>query len=143
MRWLQGGLELDDDRARVDVAAVHAFLTTEAYWARGRSRNEVERLVQQSSRVVGLYDGDAQVGFSRAVTDGTSFAYLADVYVLPSYRGRGLGRSLIEESIDGSPWRDQRWLLHTKDAHELYARFGFGAPNERLLERPRRWRAER
>jgi GNAT superfamily N-acetyltransferase len=134
-RELAGGFELDDDRARVDVDAVHRFLSEEAYWARGRSRETVERLIREASRVVGIYRDGTQVGFARAFTDGVSIAYLADVYVLPEFRGRGLGVELVREIVEGSPFADRKWLLHTADAHGLYARFGFGPPSERVLER--------
>jgi GNAT superfamily N-acetyltransferase len=134
-RSLDGGYELDDDPARVDVDAVHAFLT-QSYWAEGRSRETVERLVGDAQRIVGLYHEDRQVGFCRAVSDDASLTYLADVYVLPEHRGRGLGVELVREMIDNGPYAQRRWLLHTRDAHELYRRFGFGPPNERLMERP-------
>ena len=135
IRRLSDGFELDDDPARVDLDAVHAFLSQEAYWAEGRSRETVERLVEEAQRVVGLYRDGRQVGFCRAATDGVSFVYLADVYVLPEHRGRGLGVELVREMIENSPYTDLKWLLHTADAHELYARFGFGRPNERVMER--------
>ena len=134
-RPLDDGYELDDDPARVDVDAVHAFLT-QSYWAEGRPRETVERLVRDAQRVVGLYHEGRQVGFCRAVSDDASLTYLADVYVLPKHRGRGLGVELVREMIDNGPYAQRRWLLHTRDAHELYRRFGFGAPNERLMERP-------
>ncbi len=134
-RDLPGGFELDDDRGRVDVDAVHRFLSEESYWAKGRSRDTVERLVREASRLVGIYRHERQVGFARAFTDGVSIAYLADVYVLPEFRGRGLGVELVREIVEGSPFADRRWLLHTADAHGLYARFGFGPPSERVLER--------
>ena len=134
-RELGEGFELDDDRARVDVDAVHRFLFQEAYWARGRPRETVERLVGEASRVVGIYRAGRQVGFARAFTDGVSIAYLADVYVLPEFRGRGLGVELVREIVEGSPFADRKWLLHTADAHGLYTRFGFGPPSERVLER--------
>ncbi len=136
-RQLENGLELDDDRARVALDELHAFLSTEAYWALGRPREEVERLVRESTRVVGLYDGGRQVGFCRTVTDGASIAYLADVYVLPEWRGRGLGEELIRAAIDDGPYAGMRWILHTADAHALYRRFGFAEPSERVMERPR------
>ena len=91
--------------------------------------------MREASRVVGLYRDGRQVGFARAVTDGVSIAYLADVYVLPEFRGRGLGVELVREIVEGSPFADRKWLLHTADAHGLYARFGFGPPSERVLER--------
>ena len=134
-RALGDGIELDDDPARIDVEAVHHFLTNHAYWAEGRPRETVERTVHEASRVVGLYADGRQVGFARAFTDGVSVVYLADVYVLPELRGRGLGVELVREMVEGSPWRDRTWLLHTRDAHDLYRRFGFGAPSERVMER--------
>jgi GNAT superfamily N-acetyltransferase len=134
-RSLDDGYELDDDPERVDIDAVHAFLT-QSYWAEGRPRETVERLLLDAQRVVGLYHEDRQVGFCRAVSDDASLTYLADVYVLPEHRGRGLGVELVREMIDNGPYARRRWLLHTRDAHELYRRFGFGAPNERLMERP-------
>jgi GNAT superfamily N-acetyltransferase len=134
-RRLDGGYELDDDPARVDVEAVHAFLTG-SYWAEGRPREIVERLVREAQRVVGLYLDGEQIGFCRAVSDDASVTYLADVYVLPEHRGRGLGVELVREMIENGPYAERRWLLHTRDAHELYRRFGFGPPNERLMERP-------
>jgi ribosomal protein S18 acetylase RimI-like enzyme len=135
IRRLEGGYELDDDPARIDVDAVHAFLT-EAYWSEGRSRETVEYLVRNAQRVVGLYHGGAQVGFCRALSDDASIAYLADVYVLPEHRGRGLGDELVREMVDNGPYAHLRWLLQTRDAHGLYRRIGFGEPGERLMERP-------
>jgi len=134
-RGLVDGIELDDDPARVDVDAVHDFLSNHAYWAKGRARDIVERLVREASRVVGLYADGRQIGFARAFTDGVAAVYLADVYVLPEHRGRGLGVELVREMVEGSPWADRKWLLHTRDAHELYRRFGFGEPSERVMER--------
>jgi GNAT superfamily N-acetyltransferase len=134
-RDLGDGIELDDDPTRIDVDAVHDFLSHHAYWAIGRPRETVERTVREASRVVGLYADGRQIGFARAFTDGVSIVYLADVYVLPELRGRGLGKELVREMVEGGPWADQKWLLHTRDAHELYRRFGFGAPSERVMER--------
>jgi GNAT superfamily N-acetyltransferase len=137
-RALPGGLELDDERERVDVAALHRYLSEESYWAKGRPLDTVERLVRDATRVVGLYDGERLVGFCRVVTDGTAFAWLADVYVLSDYRGRGLGVELVREAIDGGPFHDLPWYLNTADAHGLYAKLGFEPPNaERLMYRPR------
>ena len=135
-RALPGGFELDDDPGRVDVDAVHRYLSEESYWAAGRSRDTVERLVREAARVVGLYRGGEQVGFARGVSDGVAVAYLADVYVLPGYQGHGLGEELVRELVERGPFAHVRWLLHTKDAQGLYARLGFGPPGERLMERP-------
>ncbi len=138
-RELPDGFELDDDRERVDIEAVHAFISGESYWGRGRSRELVERALAGSLRVVGLYLGEDQVGFARAVSDRATMAYLADVYVLEPYRGRGLGMELVRETIDGGELGEMHWLLHTADASELYARLGFraGPLSYLLMERPR------
>ena len=133
-RDLGDGYELDDDPKRIDIAAVHRFLRDESYWARGRDFETQAELVRTASRVVGLYHRGEQVGFCRAVA--TPAVYLADVYVLTEHRGRGLGEALVEEMVERGPYADRSWLLHTADAHELYRRFGFGAPGERLMERP-------
>ena len=135
-RELAGGYELDDDSDRVDIDAVHAFISGESYWARGRPRALVERLVREATRVVGLYKEGVQVGFSRAATDGATVVYLADVYVLADHRGRGLGLELVREMVDNGPLADRTWLLPTRDMHPLYAKLGFGPPGERLMERP-------
>jgi len=137
-RALGDGIELDDDPARVDIDAVHDFLANVSYWAEGRPYETVARLLREASRVVGLYDGTRQVGFARAFTDGVSLVYLADVYVLPEYRGRGLGVELVREMVENGPYRDLRWVLHTRDAHSLYGKFDFGEPSERLMERNKR-----
>lgn len=136
-RQLDAGFELDDDRARVDIDEVHRFLSTEAYWAIGRPRETVERLVRESTRVIGLYAPERrQAGFCRVVTDGNSIAYLADVYVHPDFRGRGLGAALVREAVVEGPHANVRWVLHTDDP-AFYERFGFGPPPARLMERPR------
>jgi GNAT superfamily N-acetyltransferase len=132
-RVLPNGFEVDDDRTRVDVVAVHAFLSSHSYWARGRSLSTVERLIREATRVVGIYDGATQVAFSRTVSDGVSFAWLADVFVMPEYRGRGLGVELVRETVVNAPMKPRRWILGTMDAHGLYAKFGFGAPSERMM----------
>jgi GNAT superfamily N-acetyltransferase len=134
-RDLGDGYVLDDDRTRVDRAAVHAFLTT-SYWAEGRPRELQDSLIDSAQRVVGLYHGKRQIGFSRTVSDGHVHAYLADVYVLPEFRGRGLGVELVRFSVDESPFAGCRWVLHTADAHGLYRKFGFDGASERVLERP-------
>jgi GNAT superfamily N-acetyltransferase len=136
-RPLAGGYELDDDRGRVDVDLVHRYLSEEAYWALGRSRDTVERLVRESTRVIGAYMGDEQVGFTRVVSDGTAMAWMGDVFVLPAHRGHGLGVELVREAVEHPPHRDLTWFLNTRDAHSLYARFGFEEPTKRTMVRLR------
>jgi ribosomal protein S18 acetylase RimI-like enzyme len=128
-------IELDDDPGRIDVAAVHDYLANHSYWAEGRPYEVVDRLIREAQRVVGFYDGDRQVGFARAFTDGVALVYLADVYVLPEYRGRGLGARLVREMVENGPYAGLRWILHTRDAHGLYRKVGFGEPSERVMER--------
>lgn len=134
----RGEFELDDDPVRVDRDALWAFLSTDVYWARWRARADVERQLDGAWRVVGVYrrTGGELVGFARAVSDGVALAYLADVYLLPEVRGRGLGKELIAVMIERGQGADFRWLLHTSDAHGLYAGFGFAEPGGELLERP-------
>jgi GNAT superfamily N-acetyltransferase len=134
-RELPGGYELDDDRDRVDVDAVHAYIT-ESYWAKGRSREKMQAALEGSARVIGLYAPDgAQAGFARVISDSTTYAYLADVFVLEQHRGRGLGVELVREALEGDPWSNISWHLRTKDAHTLYEKFGFRPTTERNLER--------
>lgn len=125
------------DPARVDVDVVWRFLSTSAYWGRWRAREDVAAQVRDAWRVVGAYAPDGtMVGFARAFSDGVSTAYLADVFVLPEWRGAGVARRLLEEMIDRGPGHEFRWMLHTADAHDLYAEFGFQPPNRSYLERP-------
>jgi GNAT superfamily N-acetyltransferase len=122
------------------VDALWAFLSTQAYWGRWRSRSDVERQLASAWRVVGVYHRKTgrMVGFARAISDGVALAYLADLFVLDEARGRGLGKELVREMIDNGPGANFRWLLHTADAHGLYERFGFGEPDQTYLERPAR-----
>lgn len=121
-----GDYEISTDRQRIDIAAVHAFLT-QSYWSPGIPREVVERAIA-NSLCFGVYCGAQQAGFARVVTDSATFAYLADVFVLESHRGKGLSKWLMEfitshEALQGL----RRFLLATKDAHGLYAQFGFEA----------------
>lgn len=137
-RDLSEGFVLDDDPQRLDIDAVHAFISRESYWGRGRPRELVERAIRGSARVVGLYKDGAQIGFARAASDGAIVAYLADVYVLEPYRGRGLALEMLRELIDNGPHAQLTWLLHTADAQDLYAKLGFSSqPVYPLMERRR------
>ena len=128
-------IELDDDAARVDLTAVHHYLSEESYWAQGRPYADVEALVHEAARVVGLYHENRQIGFCRAARCAPGLFYLADVYVLEGYRGRGLGVELVREMLENGPLAGRSWLLHTNDAHDLYRRFGFTEPGPKVLER--------
>lgn len=125
--WPRGslGYTVSTDPARLDLDVIHGFLRT-AYWSAGIPRAVVERAVAHSL-CFGLYTGAGdQCGFARVVTDRAVFAHLADVFVLPGHRGQGLGAWLIERVLAHPELQGlRRWTLGTRDAHELYARFGF------------------
>jgi len=120
------GFLLSTDPSRLDFDVVHGCLTR-SYWSPGIDRERVERAARHSL-AYGLYAPDgAQVGYARVVTDRATFAYLADVFVLEDRRGRGLGTWMVEQVVQDPGLSDlRRWMLFTRDAHTLYARFGFG-----------------
>jgi GNAT superfamily N-acetyltransferase len=119
--------EIDTEKTRLDLGFVHGFLVR-SHWAKGIPMAVLERAIAQS-RAYGLYRDGRQVGFARVVTDHATFAYLADVFVVTSERGRGLGRWLVETIIAEPNLQGlRRWLLGTRDAHALYRRCGFGEP---------------
>lgn len=138
MRTSFGAYEFDDDRSRVDRDALWAFLSGEAYWARWRRREDAERQLESAWRVVAGYEAATgrMIAYSRAISDGVALAYLADVYVEPDARGRGLGKELVRTMIEAGPGAEFRWMLHTRDAHSMYASFGFAAPDETYMELP-------
>ena len=130
-------ISVTSDRTRMDRAMIYAFLSQESYWAKNIPREIVERALEHSL-CFGAFDGDAQTGFARVITDYATFAYLADVFVLPSHRGRGIGKQLME-AIAGHPALQglRRWHLVTRDAHALYAQFGFeplDAPERHMMK---------
>jgi GNAT superfamily N-acetyltransferase len=115
---------ISTDRARLDLDVVHGFLTT-SYWAQGISREVVAQSIAQSL-CFGVYEGGPQIGFARVVTDFATVAYLGDVFVLESYRGRGLSKWLMECIVQHPALQNlRRWILLTRDAHKLYSQFGF------------------
>jgi GNAT superfamily N-acetyltransferase len=129
--------ELSTDPARLDRALIHRFLSDRSYWASGVPRAVVDRAIEHSL-CFGVYRAGAQVAFARAVTDRATFAYLADVFVLPEWQARGLGQWMIGAIVGHPELRGlRRFLLATKDAHGLYVRFGFAplANPARFLER--------
>ena len=119
-------LELSFDPSRFDLAAIHAFLAS-SYWSPGIPRQVLERAIAGSLCIGALRRGE-QVGFGRLVTDRATFAYLADVYVLPEHRGQGVARAMLEALLAHPEVQGlRRVMLATRDAHALYAKFGFKA----------------
>ena len=118
---------ISTDQDEMDIDAIHAYLTR-SYWAEGIPRDVVARSVR-GSLCFGLFHGSDQVGFARAITDRATFAYLADVYVLEEHQGCGLGKRLVAAVLAHPELTGlRRFQLVTRDAHDLYRRFGFGFP---------------
>lgn len=131
------GVEFSTVDARLNRDWLWHELTEHAYWAKYRTRDMFEQQLNSAWRIVGAYraaDGQ-MVGFCRAFSDGAAMAYLADVYVCREERGRGIGHGLLRVMIDEGPGRNFRWMLHTADAHNLYAKFGFTPPDGTFMER--------
>jgi GNAT superfamily N-acetyltransferase len=132
--WKRGEYEISTDRSRLDVDLVFAYLSNHSYWARGRKREVVIRSIDNSLNF-GIFTQEKQVGFARVVTDKATFAWLADVFVIEEHRNQGLGKWLVEVITSHAELQGlRRWLLATRDAHELYRQFGF-----RELDEPMRW----
>ncbi len=111
--WQREGFSINTDRDRLDVEVIHTFLSRDSYWGQGRAVETVKRSIENSLNF-GLYHGEQQVGFARVVTDYATFAWLADVFVLEQYRGKGLGKWLIEVIISHPELQKfRRWVLAT------------------------------
>jgi GNAT superfamily N-acetyltransferase len=134
--WRRGEYLVTTDPARVDLAVVHGFLAS-SYWAMDIPLETVRRSIQHSLNF-SVYDGAAQVGFARVITDYATFGYLGDVFVLESHRGRGLSKWMMELVVAHPDLQGfRRWVLLTRDAHGLYEKVGFKpiAAPERYMER--------
>jgi GNAT superfamily N-acetyltransferase len=132
--WQQGEYTVSTDNDRLDLNVIHDFISNQSYWAKGRKLEVVKRALDNSLNF-GIYEGTEQVGFGRVVTDYATFAWIADVFVLPEHRGAGLSKWMMDLMLSHPDLQGfRRWVLATKDAHGLYARYGF-IP----LHRPERW----
>ena len=121
---MDAAFEISTDPARLDIDLIHNFLET-SYWAKGRRRSVVERSIR-NSLCFGAYLAGRQVAFARVVSDRAVFAYLMDVFVLPEFRGRGISKALMRSILEHADLQNLRFfLLATRDAHDLYAQFGF------------------
>jgi len=135
--WRKADFVISTDRSRLNVKFIHNFLSTQAYWAIGRSFEVVQHAIENSLNF-GVFDGNQQIGFARVVTDFATFAWVADVFISDEYRGRGLGVWLIEVITSHPKLQGfRRWILATRDAHALYRRFGFNeiANPQRYMEK--------
>jgi GNAT superfamily N-acetyltransferase len=134
-RTVVGDYEVDDDPTRIDRDVVWRYLSEEAYWGRWRTREEVESQLDEAFLLLGAYrrESGEMVGFARGTGDGLSFGYLADVFVLDSARGAGLGTALVDAVVHAGP--RIRWVLFTADAHGLYRQYGFDDPDSTALVR--------
>jgi len=142
VEYRRGEFLISSDRRRLDLETVHNFLVN-SYWAKGIPREVVSRSIEHSLAFGIYHEGSEtgkwqQVGFARMISDFATFAYLGDVFVLESYRGRGLSKWLMECIVQHPALQNlRRWILLTRDAHSLYSQFGFAplkAP-ERYMER--------
>jgi GNAT superfamily N-acetyltransferase len=132
--WQNGEFTINTDRNRLQIDAIHKYLTEESYWARERTRGQTERAIK-NSLPFGVYKGENLIGFARVVSDFATFAYLGDVFILEEYRGKGLSKWLMDVIISHPDLQGlRRWILATRDAHTLYEKFGFDG-----LRFPERW----
>ena len=115
---------ISTDSSRFDVEMIYQFLTN-SYWAEGIPRHIVQRSID-NAMCFGVFDGDKQVGFARVITDRATYAYIGDVFILDSHRGRGLSKLLMKAIMEHPDLQGfRRWSLVTNDAHGLYQQFGF------------------
>jgi GNAT superfamily N-acetyltransferase len=135
MEWNKDQYNIDTEKSKLDVGMVHHFLYTTAHWAVGRPMSIVRKSIE-NSLCFGLYDGDQQIGFARIVTDTAIVGWICDMFVLPSHRGRGLGRWLVECMMEHPDVKSlRRVLLNTRDAHDLYIKYADFRP----LLKPESW----
>ena len=136
MDYTHGHFTTSTDITRMDIAVIHGYLSQESYWAPGVPLAVVQKSIE-NSLCFGVFDNETgqQIGFARMITDRATFAYLADVFILPNYRGQGLSKWLMTCILSHPDLQGlRRIILATRDAHGLYAQFGFGP-----LGRPERW----
>ncbi len=132
--WQNSNFTISTDKNRLQIDVIQRFLTEESYWAKTRTREQTLTAIN-NSLTFGIYKGENQIGFARVVSDFATFAYLGDVFILEEFRGRGLSIWLMETIVSHPELQNlRRWILATKDAHELYEKFDFTR-----LKFPERW----
>jgi GNAT superfamily N-acetyltransferase len=118
-------ITISTDKSKLDIPLIHKYLSEESYWAKKIPLDIVKRSIENSI-CFGVYNDEQQVGFARVTSDQATFAYLADVFILPEYRGRGLSKQLMQYILDYAALQGlRRWMLGTFDAHGLYKQYGF------------------
>lgn len=134
MESKKGEFAIDTEKERLDLDAIHEFLSCESYWAQKRTREQTQTAIENSI-CFGVYQCERQIGFARVVSDRATFAYVGDVYIIDEFRGRGLSKWLMQVIVEHPDLQGlRRWVLATRDAHGLYKQFDFDA-----LRFPDRW----
>ena len=132
--WAKGDYTISTDKSKIDLDAVHGFLSGLSYWAEQIPKETVKKSIE-NSLCFGIYYHEKLIGFARVITDFATFAYLADVFVIPSERGKGLSKWLMQVIVAHPKLQGlRRFTLATKDAHKLYSQFGF-----KPFSKPERW----
>lgn len=129
LEFMSDLITVSTDKSLLNTTVIHTYLSEQSYWARGRTFEEVVRSIEHSM-CFGVYLDGQQIGFARVISDKTIFAYLADVFVLPNFQGRGVAQTLLKSILDHSELKSVNWLLRTADAHSLYEKFGFVTVDE-------------
>jgi len=125
---------ISTDKAKMDIDMIHQYLSVDSYWAKGIPREKVEKSIANSF-CFGVFQKEKQIGFAKVITDFTTIAYLADVFILEEFRGLGLSKLLMESIMNHPELQGlRRWILLTVDAHELYKKFGWNS-----IKDPSRW----
>jgi len=141
MEWKHNEYLISTDEKRLQLDVIQKYLSEDSYWAKGRELEVTKRAIE-NSLCFGVYQGEAQVGFARVVTDRATFAWIADVFILPDQRGKSLSKRLMEAILSHPELQGlRRWVLATKDAHGLYTQFEFTPMKfpERWMERAAKW----
>lgn len=138
MQWQREQYSIDTDKSKLDPGMIHHFLYTSAYWATGRPMSIVRKSIE-NSLCFGMFEGEGQIGFARIVTDYATIGWVCDFFILPSHRSKGLGKWLVECMMEHPDVKGlRRIMLNTRDAHDLYIKYGGFRPllkSESWLER--------
>ena len=137
MDWVKGNLKVSTDKGLLETDTVYKFLSERSYWAQGRTREQVEKSIENSI-CYGLYLEGKQIGFARVITDFAVMYYMCDLFILEANRGNGLGKYLVECIVNTPELKGLKGMLNTRDAQGLYRKYGFkeiGDPNNCMVKR--------